>query len=49
MKTKSILIKDTTKKMDVPNRQFIRVAIKSKDDNNELCDALSAFLQSRYE
>ena len=44
-----ILIKDTTKKMDVPNRQFIRVAIKSKDDNNELCDALSAFLQSRYE
>ncbi len=42
----NILIKDLSGKMNQPGRQYLRIAIKSKEENNLLCDALSSVLQA---
>lgn len=36
----SILIKDLSKKINTPSRQFIRIAVKDENDDNELINAM---------
>ena len=36
----SILIKDLSKKINAPSRQFIRIAVKDENDDNELINAM---------
>lgn len=36
----SILIKDLSKKINAPSRQFIRIAVKEENDDNELINAM---------